>query len=68
MARLQVAGGFLDADDVRHGGQADHGLGLHVASGTARHVIEDLRDIDGFGDGLEVLVQAFLGRLVVVRE
>ncbi|MNL15688.1 hypothetical protein D3C87_1366920 [compost metagenome] len=62
-----VAGGFLDADDVFHGRQADHGVGQHVARGAARHVIQDLRDVDGFGDGLEVLVQAFLGRLVVIR-
>lgn len=64
----QVARGLLDTDDVRHGRQADHGLGLHVAGGAAGYVIEDLRDVDGFGDVLEVLVQAFLGRLVVVRD
>ncbi|MNX48298.1 hypothetical protein D3C86_788760 [compost metagenome] len=63
----QVASGFLDTDDVRHGGQADHGLGLHVAGGAAGHVIENLRDVDRFGDVLEVQIQAFLGRLVVVR-
>ncbi|MNZ40455.1 hypothetical protein D3C78_579760 [compost metagenome] len=67
LGALEVAGRFLDTDDVRHGGQADHGLGLHVAGGAARNVVEDLRDVDGFGNVLEVLVQAFLGRLVVVR-
>src|SRR5690606_35296153 len=63
----QVASGFLDADDVLDLRQADHGIGLHVAGGAAGYVVEDLRDVDGFGNVLEVLVQAFLGRLVVVR-
>src|SRR5471032_3219057 len=67
LGALQVTGGFLDTDDVRHGGQANHGLGLHVAGGAAGHVVEDLRDVDSFGNSAEVQVQAFLGRLVVVR-
>ncbi|SST10097.1 Uncharacterised protein [Acinetobacter baumannii] len=64
---MQVAGGLLDADDVRHLGQALDGLRKHVAGGAARYVVEDLRDRNGFGDMAEVLVHAFLGRLVVVR-
>src|ERR1700712_5074072 len=64
---LQVTGGFLDGDDVLDRGQADHRLCRHVTGRAARYVVENLRDVDGFGDVLEVLVQAFLGRLVVVR-
>ncbi|MNM91872.1 hypothetical protein D3C81_1041830 [compost metagenome] len=67
LAALQVASGFLDADDVLHLGQTLDGLRQHVAGGTAGHVVEDLRDRHGFGDMAEMLVQAFLGRLVVVR-
>ncbi|MNY23240.1 hypothetical protein D3C86_1568970 [compost metagenome] len=67
LATLQVAGGFLDADDVRHRGQAGNGVGQHVAGGTPRHVVEDLRNGHRLGDLAVVQVQAFLGRLVVVR-
>src|SRR5690606_25450391 len=63
---VEVAGGFLDADDVRHLAQALDGFRQHVAGGAAGHVVENLRDIHRPGDGQVVLVQAFLGRLVVV--
>ena len=67
LGTLQVAGGFLDTDDVVDLRQALDGLRQHVADGAARHVVENLRDGHGFGDMAEVQVQAFLGRLVVVR-
>src|SRR5471032_1354893 len=67
LGALQVTGCFLDGDDVRHPGQAHDGICQHVASRTAWHVVEDLRNVHGFGDGLDVLIQPFLRRLVVVR-
>ena len=60
------AGRFLDADDARHLRQAQHGLGLHVGDGAPGHVVEHHRDVDRLGDRLEVAVDAFLRRLVVV--
>uniref|UniRef100_A0A914YL95 Uncharacterized protein n=1 Tax=Panagrolaimus superbus TaxID=310955 RepID=A0A914YL95_9BILA len=41
--RLHTAGvthRFLDADDVGVAGQLGHGLRLHVAAGTAGHVVQ----------------------------
>ena len=67
LGALKVASGFLDADDVVDLRQALDGFREHVAHGAARHVVENLRDVHGFGDMAEVQVQAFLGRLVVVR-
>ena len=64
---LQVAGGFLDADDVRHLGETLHGFRQQVAGGAAGHVVENLRDVHRPGHGQEMLIEAFLGRLVVVR-
>ncbi len=64
---LDVAGGFLDADDARHLGQAQHRVVLHIGDGAARHVIEDGGQVaHGLGDRLEVQVLALLGGLVVV--
>ena len=60
------AGGFLDHGDVRQLGQADDRLRLDVLAGAAGDVVDADRDLDRFGQGLEVLVEAFLGRLVVV--
>ncbi len=62
-----VSAGFLDGGDVGQRGETQQGVGLDVDSGAAGNVVED--DgliIDGFGDGLEVLVLALLGGLVVV--
>jgi hypothetical protein len=64
---LDVAGGFLDADDAGDLGQAQHGVVLHVGHRAAGHVVEHHGQVaHGFGDGLEVLVLAFLRGLVVV--
>jgi len=40
----------------------------HIGNGTARHVVQDHRQVHRFGDGLEVTVHAFLGRTVVVGD
>ena len=65
---LQAARGFLDAHDVGEvlGDAARRGR-LHVHSRAPRHVVEHQGQRTGLGDGLEVLVQALLRRLVVVR-
>eukprot|EP00614_Pseudopedinella_elastica_P036870 CAMPEP_0181261906 /NCGR_PEP_ID=MMETSP1097-20121128/1748_1 /TAXON_ID=35684 /ORGANISM="Pseudopedinella elastica, Strain CCMP716" /LENGTH=157 /DNA_ID=CAMNT_0023360561 /DNA_START=72 /DNA_END=542 /DNA_ORIENTATION=+ len=48
-------------------GISAHGLVQHVARCPAGHVVQHLVHAgDGFGNRLEVLIQAFLGRLVVV--
>src|SRR5690606_5446005 len=65
---LDVAGGFLDADDAGHFREAEHGLMLQVGAGAAGHVVQHDRQVaGGFGDGAEVLVLPFLPGLVVVR-
>ena len=62
----EVPGRFLDGDDVGEPGEPGDGVRLHVAGGPPGHVVEDLRDVDGLRDELEVPVQALLGGLVVV--
>ena len=64
---LEVRGGILDADDVGHLREAHHRVVLHVAHRASRHVVQDRGDVDRLGDRLEMPVQPFLGRLVVVR-
>ena len=66
-APFHVAGRILDADDVGNLRQPQCRVVLHVGNGPARHVVQDLWQIHRFGDGAEMAVQPFLGRLVVVR-
>ena len=66
-ATADIAGRIFHADNIRDGGQAHDGFVAHVGNRAARHVVQDDGNVDGFGDGLEVLVHAFLGRTVVVR-
>ena len=59
---------LLDADDgFALGRDPRRGLGQQVAGGAAGHIVKNLRNRGGGGDGAVVLVQALLGRLVVVR-
>ena len=60
------AGGFLDHGDVRQLGHAGDRFRLDVLAGAAGDVVDADRDVDRFGQGLEVLIEAFLRRLVVV--
>jgi hypothetical protein len=39
LGALDVAGGFLDADDARHLGEAQHGVVRHIGHGAAGHVV-----------------------------
>jgi hypothetical protein len=67
LGAFDVAGGFLDADDAGHLRQAQHGVVRHIGHGAPGHVVEHHGQVaHGLGDGLEVLVLAFLRRLVVV--
>ncbi len=63
----QIGRGILGADDVlavlRQPGQRLH---RNIGNGTAGHVVDENRDIDRIGDGTEVLIEAFLRRLVVI--
>ena len=62
-----VAAGFFDADDVGNLGEARQGRGFEIGGGASGHVVENDRLVaDGFGDGLEMAVLAFLRGLVVV--
>ena len=63
---LDGAERLLDADDAGQAGQARAGLGRHVERRAAGHVVEDLGDVDGAGDRLEVAEEPLLRRLVVV--
>ncbi|CAB4392233.1 unnamed protein product [Rhizophagus irregularis] len=66
-AAADVAGRIFHADDIWHGGQADDGLIRHVGDGTARHVVQDDREVDRFGNRREVAKHALLRWAVVVR-
>ncbi len=62
-----VAAGFLDAHDVGNLGEARQGCGFEVGGGASGHVVEnDGLVADGFGNGFEMAVLAFLRGLVVV--
>src|SRR5271163_486234 len=62
-----VARSFLDADDVGDLCQARDGGGFDVDAGAALHAVENDGQIDGAGDGFEMLIEAFLRGLVVIR-
>jgi hypothetical protein len=61
-----VAGSFLHPHDVGDGCQARERRWLHIHAGAPLHAIHDDGQADGRGDRLIVLVEAFLGGLVVV--
>ena len=65
-APLQVAGGVLDADDVVQPRQPGDRFIGHVHAGAAGDVVEYLGDVHRFGQCLEVLIKATLGRAVVI--
>ena len=62
-----VARRFLHADDVLDLRQPRQRGGLDVHAGAPLHAVDDDRQPDGRGDRPVVLVEAFLGGLVVVR-
>ena len=64
---VDVAGGFLHADDARHFGQTQHGFDRHIGHRATRHVVQNDRQIHRLGHLAEVQVHPFLRRLVVVR-
>ena len=61
-----VGGRVLDAGDVLQLEQPLHGVDRHVDHRTRRDVVDDDRNADRIVDRLEVLVEPFLGRLVVI--
>ncbi len=61
-----VGGGILDADHVLELGAAGHRRHRDVDDGAHRHVVEEDRQVDRVADRLEVLIEPFLRRLVVV--
>ncbi|CWR02544.1 Uncharacterised protein [Neisseria meningitidis] len=63
-----VAAGFFHADDVGDFGKAQDSVVSHADDGTAGHVVDNHRNRSGFGDGFEMLVNAFLGGLVVIGD
>ena len=64
---LHAAGGILQPDDAGHAGQAQRRVVRQIRHRAPRHVVQNQRQVDRFGDSFVVLVQAFLRRLVVVR-
>ena len=64
---VEVVVRLLDRGDVRDLGQHGHRLRLDVDHAAAGDVVGDDREIGGTGNGLEVLDDRSLGRLVVVR-
>ena len=64
---LEIARSLLDGYDILTvASQTDGGLGLHIDARTTRHVVEHNGQRGGSGNGLEVLVETFLRRLIVV--
>ena len=61
-----VAAGFFDGHDVGDFGQAQQRGRFDIGSGSAGDVVQHQRLGRGFGNRLEVLVNAFLRGLVVV--
>ena len=61
-----AGGRILHAGDVLQFEQPRHGVDRHVDHRTAGDVVDDDRNPDRVVDRLEVLVHAFLGRLVVI--
>src|ERR1700687_4255041 len=61
-----VARGFLDADNVRDLREAEDGGRLDVDSGAALNAVKNEGQMDGGGDGFEMLEEAFLRGLVVI--
>ena len=62
-----VGGGVLHAGDVLQLIEPLHGVDVDVDDRAGRNVVHDDRNADRVVDRLEVLVEPFLGRLVVVR-
>ena len=63
---LDVSGRILDADDAWKICQTQCRVVRQISDGTARHVVQNQRQIDCFRNRFEVLVEPFLRRLVVV--
>ena len=61
-----ITAGLLDADDAIHCGEPGDRGRLHVACSARRHIVEHHGQVDGFGDGAEVAIEALLGGFVVV--
>src|ERR1700688_1833104 len=61
-----IAGGFLDSDDVFDLRKAENGGRLDVDAPATLDAVENNGQVDGRGDGFEVLEEAFLRGLVVI--
>ena len=66
-AAIKVIGRVFDCDNIVNLGKTQSRVVLHIHTGTSRHVIQNLRNRDRIGNRLEMLIETFLGRLVVVR-
>ena len=64
---LDARGGLLDAGDIGHLRKPQDGVVREIGDRARRHVVKQDRDVARLGDRLEVAVEAFLRRLVVVR-
>ena len=62
----EIAGRILHARDVLQFEQPLHGVDRHVDHRAGRDVVDDDRNADRVVHRLEMLVHAFLGRLVVI--
>src|SRR6267143_1993025 len=62
-----VAGGFLDADDIFNLREPLHCSWLNVHPSPSLHAIQNNRQRNCLSDGAIMLEQAFLRRLVVIR-
>jgi hypothetical protein len=67
-AAADLRGGVLEAGDIGDFGKTENGLVRKIGDCAARHVVEDKRDIDGFGDGLVMGEQSVLRGLVVIGQ
>ncbi len=67
LGHLRKVGVFLDADNVPHLGKTKRRLRGQVHTGPTRNVVEHDRQRRRLGNRLEMLIEPFLGRLVVVR-
>ena len=66
-AAAHVRRRVLDADDARNLGEAQDRVVREIGDRATGHVVEQERQVDLFGDRTEVAIEAFLRRLVVIR-
>ncbi len=62
----QIAGGVLDAEDVRQPGQPRQGVVGDIGAGPRGHVVDQQRNVHRLGDGGVVTIEPLLAGTIVI--